>query len=211
MFDLAPGDVLSYSASSTQTGPEGFRKLRARPGLLQAALKRWPDLAASFGERTPMFIINAYPAAIGMIIAGVSMLGYILAREQAPQAIAELFLSMTDSPLGFLIAVNVMIFVLGMFIESLAILLIVVPMLVPIAMGYHIDPVHFGVVVVFNLMISTLTPPMGIALFVVAKVGNIPFQLLARAIIPWLIPPVIVLVLLTAFPPLVTWLPNLMK
>jgi tripartite ATP-independent transporter DctM subunit len=149
-------------------------------------------------------------AAIGMIIAGVSMLGYILAREQAPQKIAELFLSMTDSPLGFLIAVNVMIFVLGMFIESLAILLIVVPMLVPVAMGYHIDPVHFGVVVVFNLMISTLTPPMGIALFVVAKVGNIPFQLLARAIIPWLIPPVIVLVLLTAFPPLVTWLPNLM-
>jgi TRAP-type C4-dicarboxylate transport system permease large subunit len=101
--------------------------------------------------------------------------------------------------------------VLGTVIESLAILLIVVPMLVPVALSYHIDPVHFGVVVVFNLMISTLTPPMGVALFVVAKVGNIPFQRLAKAIIPWLIPPVIVLALLTVFTKLVTFLPDLMR
>jgi tripartite ATP-independent transporter DctM subunit len=150
-------------------------------------------------------------ASIATIIAGVSMLGVILAREQAPQQIASLFLSFTDSPLTFLIAVHLMIFVLGTIVESLAILLIVVPMLVPIAMSYHIDPIHFGVLVVFNLMISTLTPPMGVALFVVAKVGNIPFQRLAVAILPWLIPPVIVLALLTVFPKLVTFLPELLQ
>jgi tripartite ATP-independent transporter DctM subunit len=150
-------------------------------------------------------------ASIATIIAGVSMLGVILAREQAPQQIASMFLSFTDSPLTFLIAVHLMIFALGTIVESLAILLIVVPMLVPVAMSYDIDPIHFGVLVVFNLMISTLTPPMGVALFVVAKVGNIPFQRLAVAILPWLIPPVIVLLLLTLFPQLVTFLPQLLN
>ncbi len=71
-----------------------------------------------------------------------------------------------------MIAVNLMIFVLGCLIESLAILLIVVPILVPIALSFGIDPVHFGIIIVLNLMISILTPPMGMALFVVAQVGQ---------------------------------------
>ena len=150
-------------------------------------------------------------ASIATIIAGVSMVGVILAREQAPQQIAALFLGLVDDPLSFLLVVNVLIFVLGMLIESLAILLIVVPTLVPVAMAFGIDPVHFGVVVVFNLMIATLTPPMGMALFVVAKVGNIPFGKLAVAILPWLIPPLAVLMLLTFVPATVTFLPNLMR
>jgi tripartite ATP-independent transporter DctM subunit len=149
-------------------------------------------------------------ASIAVIIAGVSMLGVILAREQAPQQVAGLFLTLADSPITFLIGVNVLIFVLGAFVESLAILLIVVPMLVQVANGYGIDPVHFGIVVVFNLMISTLTPPMGVALFVVAKVGNIPYHRLALAILPWLIPPLVVLVLVTFIPQLSVGLPNLL-
>jgi TRAP-type C4-dicarboxylate transport system permease large subunit len=83
-------------------------------------------------------------------------------------------------------------------------------MLVQVANGYGIDPVHFGIVVVFNLMISTLTPPMGVALFVVAKVGNIPYHRLALAILPWLIPPLVVLVLVTFIPQLSVGLPNLL-
>ncbi|MFV0358547.1 TRAP transporter large permease [Tropicimonas sp.] len=154
---------------------------------------------------------TATSASIATIIAGVSLLGYVLAREQAPQQIATMFLSIADGPVSFLIAVNLMIFVLGMFIESLVILLIVVPILVPIAMGFGIDPIHFGIIVVLNLMISILTPPMGMALFVVAQVGGIPFQKLARAILPWLIPPFVVLLLVCAFPILATGLPGLMK
>ena len=152
----------------------------------------------------------ATSASIATIIAGVSLLGFVLAREQAPQQITALFLQMTNDPISFLIAVNLMIFVLGAFIESLVILLIVVPILVPIALGYGIDPVHFGIIIVLNLMISILTPPMGMALFIVAQVGNIPFQRLARAILPWLIPPIVVLILVTAFPILSTGLPSLM-
>jgi tripartite ATP-independent transporter DctM subunit len=150
-------------------------------------------------------------AAIGTIIAGVGLFGWVLAREQAPQQIAQLFLAVADDPITFLIAVNVMIFVLGAFIESLVILLVVVPILVPIALGFGIDPVHFGIIVVLNLMISILTPPMGMALFVVAQVGGIPFQKLARAIVPWLFPPIIVLILVCVFPVLATGLPSLLR
>lgn len=153
---------------------------------------------------------TATSASIAIIIAGVSLLGYVLAREQAPQQIAAMFLNIAHGPITFLIAVNLMIFVLGMFIESLVILLIVVPILVPIALGFGIDPIHFGIIIVLNLMISILTPPMGMALFVVAQVGGIPYQKLARAILPWLIPPIVVLILVCIFPILATGLPSLM-
>ena len=150
-------------------------------------------------------------ASIATIVAGVSLLSFIFAREQAPQQVAQLFLSIADSPLMFLIAVNLMIFVLGCFIEALVILLVIVPILVPVAADFGIDPIHFGIIVILNLMISIMTPPMGMALFVVSQVGNIPYQRLARAILPWLLPPIAVLVLVCAFPILATGLPSLMR
>ncbi|MGO4852421.1 TRAP transporter large permease [Phaeovulum sp. W22_SRMD_FR3] len=159
---------------------------------------------------TAVYETTATSATIATILAGVALLGFVLAREQAPQQIAQLFLGLASGPVSFLIAVNLMIFVLGAFIESLVILLIVVPILVPVALGFGIDPVHFGIVVVLNLMISILTPPMGMALFVVAQVGGIPYHRLARAILPWLIPPIVVLILVCTFPVLATGLPNLM-
>lgn len=160
---------------------------------------------------TAIYETTATSATIATIIAGVALLGYVLAREQAPQQIAGMFLGLVDGPVGFLIAVNLMLFVLGAFIESLVILLIVVPILVPVAMGFGVDPVHFGIIVVFNLMISILTPPMGMALFVVAQVGGIPYHRLAKAILPWLLPPLAVLVLICTFPALVTTLPSLLN
>jgi tripartite ATP-independent transporter DctM subunit len=150
-------------------------------------------------------------ASIAVIVAGVSLFSFIFAREQAPQQIAQMFLAIADSPLTFLIAVNLMIFVLGCFIEALVILLVIVPILVPIAAGFGIDAVHFGIIVVLNLMISIMTPPMGMALFVVSQVGNIPYQRLAWAILPWLIPPILVLILVCVFPVLAIGLPSLMR
>jgi tripartite ATP-independent transporter DctM subunit len=150
-------------------------------------------------------------ASIATIVAGVSLLSFIFAREQAPQQVAQFFLSVADSPLMFLIAVNLMIFVLGCFIEALVILLVIVPILVPVAAGFGIDPVHFGIIVILNLMISIMTPPMGMALFVVSQVGDIPYQRLARAILPWLLPPIVVLILVCTFPILATGLPGLMR
>ena len=153
----------------------------------------------------------AASASIGVIVAGVSVFGYVLAREQVPQQIAQAFLGLSDDPLVFMVAASALLFVLGAFIESLALLLILVPMLVPVALSLGIDPVHFGIVVVMNLMISILTPPMGVALFVVAKVGDIPVERLTRAILPWLIPPLTMLALIILFPGLVTFLPNLLR
>ncbi len=149
-------------------------------------------------------------SSIGILVAGVGLFGFILAKEQAPQQITEFFLSFTSSPLSFLIIVNVVLFILGAFVESLAILLLLTPILAPIAVSYGIDPVHFGIIMVLNLMISILTPPMGVSLFIVAKVGNIPYPKLARAIVIWLIPPITVLLLVIFFPALVTTLPNLL-
>lgn len=151
-------------------------------------------------------------AAIGFIIAAVGLFGYIVAREQIPMKIAEFFLKYVHSGIGFLLASSLMIFILGTFIESLPILLMMVPILAPIAVNnYGIDPIHFGIVVVLNLMISTLTPPMGMSLLVVSQVADIPFSVLAKSILVWLIPPVLVMILLIFIPEIATFLPYILK
>jgi len=150
-------------------------------------------------------------AVIGFLTAAISVMGYVLAREQIPQKIALFFINHTTSPIVFLLAVNILLLLLGTIIETMAILLLVVPILVPVAAALGIDPVHFGVVVTMNMMIGILTPPMGVSLFVVAKVGNIPFPVLAKSIIPFIIPLFIVLLLLMFFPQLVMFLPGLMR
>lgn len=151
-----------------------------------------------------------HTAAVGLLIMGVSVFGYIIAREQVPQHAAAFFLGWAETPLQFLLLVSLMLFILGTFIESLAILLLIVPVLVPVAMSFGIDPVHFGIVVIMNLMIGILTPPMGVALFVISSVGKIPFRDLATGILPFLLPLVSVLILLILFPGLVTFLPDLL-
>lgn len=149
-------------------------------------------------------------ASIGVLIMGVGLFSYIIAREQVSQTLSIALLSITDNPIVFLLLINVLLFILGSFIESLIILLVLVPMLVPIATGYGIDVVHFGIIIVLNLMISILTPPMGVSLFVVSKVGNIPFEKLAKAIWIWLIPLIIVLLLVTFIPFFSLFLPSLL-
>ncbi|GLO62616.1 ABC transporter permease [Vibrio sp. MACH09] len=149
-------------------------------------------------------------AVIGLLIAGVSLFGYVVVKERIPQHAAEFFLDFTDNPIIFMLAINLMLLVLGAFIETLALLLLVVPILLPVAISLGIDPVYFGVVMVLNMMLGILTPPMGVALFVVAKVGNIPFPVLARSVIPFLVPLFMVLVLVILFPSLVMFLPNLL-
>ena len=163
----------------------------------------WRDLAMVLRDT-----VNT-TAVVGIIVAGVSVFGWVIAREQVPQQAADLFLSLSDDPIVLLLLINLLLLVLGTFIESLALLLLVVPVLVPVALQFGIDPVHLGVVIVLNLMVGILTPPMGVALFVVAKVGNIPFAVLARAILPFLVPIIAVLLLITLVPDLVLFLPDL--
>jgi len=150
-------------------------------------------------------------AVIGFLTAAISLMGYVLAREQIPQKIAMFFLRYTSNPIVFLLAVDLLLVILGCVIETMAIQLLVIPMLVPVAIALGIDPVHFGVVVTMNMMIGILTPPMGISLFVVSKISGIPFKTLAKSILPMFIPLTIVLLLLIFFPQIVMFLPNLMR
>ncbi len=151
-------------------------------------------------------------ASIGFIIASIGLFNYIIAREKVPDMITEFFLSHVSTKMGFLWVSVLAVFLLGTVIESLPILIMMIPILAPIATNvYGIDSIHFGIVMVLNLMISTLTPPMGMSLLVVSQVANIPFVKLARAIIPWLIPLVIVMITLMYVPWIATFLPNLVR
>ena len=148
-------------------------------------------------------------AVVLMLVMTASLMGYVLARAQVPQQLGAWMLGTTKNPIMILLMINVFLLIVGCFMEALAALTILVPVFLPIIQSVGIDPVHFGVVMVLNLMIGTLTPPVGIVLFVVARVANLPFEVVTRTTAPFLIPLIAVLILITLFPPLVLWLPNL--
>lgn len=147
-------------------------------------------------------------SAILIILAASSLLGWILAREQVPQAVATAFLDLTDSKIVFLLLVNVLLLVLGAVIEPTSALVISVPVLLPVAVQLGVDPVHFGVIVVLNLMIGLLTPPIGGVLFVLSSVTRMSVNEVFRGVAPFLIPLTVVLLIVTFVPDLVLWLPN---
>jgi tripartite ATP-independent transporter DctM subunit len=147
-------------------------------------------------------------AVVGFIVAGASLFSWVLARERVPQQIAEAFLGLSTNPHVILLIINLVMLLLGCFMEGIAIMILMVPVFLPVILQLGIDPVHFGVIVTMNLMIGILTPPFGVALFTVAKVGNIPFEVLARAIVPFLPPLLIVLVIITHVPQSFMWLPR---
>ena len=147
---------------------------------------------------------------IVLMILGVTLFQFVISREQMPQAIAAFFTSHVNSKLTLLLMINIVLLILGTCIDALPLQMILVPILLPAVLAYGINPIHFGVVVIFNLMIGILTPPMGTALFVVARVGNMQFKTLMKGVVPFLIPLVITLVLLNAFPEITLLLPRLL-
>lgn len=147
---------------------------------------------------------------IVLMILGVTLFQYIIAREQMPQAIATFFTSNVNSKLSLLLMINIVLLILGTVIDALPLQMILVPILLPAVLAYGINPVQFGVVVIFNLMIGILTPPMGTALFVVSRVGNMQFKTLVKGVLPFLVPLLITLVLLNVFPEITLFLPRLL-
>jgi tripartite ATP-independent transporter DctM subunit len=147
---------------------------------------------------------------IVLMILGVTLFQFVISREQMPQAIAAFFTSHVNSKLTLLLMINIVLLILGTCIDALPLQMILVPILLPAVMAYGINPIHFGVVVIFNLMIGILTPPMGTALFVVARVGNMQFKTLMKGVLPFLIPLVITLILLNVFPEITLLLPRLL-
>ncbi len=143
------------------------------------------------------------------LVMTASLLGYCISVSRLPQEFGATLTSLTRNPLVYLLIVNVLLLVVGCFMEALAAMLVLIPILVPTALALGIDPVQFGLVFVLNLMIGTITPPVGVVLYVTAKVANVPFDRMARATAPYLVPLIAVLALITVWPAVTTFLPNL--
>jgi tripartite ATP-independent transporter DctM subunit len=148
-------------------------------------------------------------AAIGIIICAANFFGWLLLRTGLTIEVTAGITQMTNNPIVLLILLNIFLLVIGCFMETVVAILILTPMLMPVIAKVGIDPLHFGLVMVLNLMIGLLTPPFGVVLFVMAGVAHMPFERVVRATLPFIIPLLVVLVLITFFPPLVTWLPTL--
>jgi tripartite ATP-independent transporter DctM subunit len=149
-------------------------------------------------------------AAIMMIVGAASVFAWILTANQVAAHFTEFVLSVTDSKAVVLLLIMAVVLVVGLFMETIAAISILVPVLMPVAARFGIDPVHLGIIVILNLMLGLLTPPVGMVLFVLSRVSKVPFEQCVRATLPFLVPLLGVLLLLTFVPSLVLWLPNLL-
>jgi tripartite ATP-independent transporter DctM subunit len=148
--------------------------------------------------------------AIGMLIAGALVFNYVITVENIPKALAAMLKAYELSPLVFLLIANLVLLILGCFLEGTTILLIIVPVLLPTALALGIDPVHFGVVAVVNIMIGLITPPYGLLLFMMVKIAGVTLTELVREVMPFLAVMIGALALITLVPDLVLFLPRLL-
>jgi tripartite ATP-independent transporter DctM subunit len=148
-------------------------------------------------------------AVVSIIICGAFLFNYVLATEQIPERVAEWFAALDMGPLGFLIVANLVFLVLGCLLDTTTLLLVLVPLLLPAAKALGVDLVHFGVVIVVNMMIGLLTPPYGVLLFVLSGLSGAPVKDIVRELLPFIAALVAVLVLLIFVPSLVLALPRL--
>lgn len=149
-------------------------------------------------------------AIIMFIVSAASLLAWVMASNQVTQKLLTFIGSWADSKIAVLITINLVLLVVGCFMETIAAITILVPVLLPMAIGVGIDPVHLGVVMVLNLMIGLLTPPVGMVLYVLSRVSNVSFERCVRGTSPFLIPLFICLLLVTFIPEISMWLPTLL-
>jgi len=144
------------------------------------------------------------------IIGSSTLFTYVMAMEGISNKIAAFILGISSSPVIILLILNVILLLLGMVMEPGAILTLMLPVLLPVAKAINMDLVHFGVMLVLNLMIGQVTPPFGVCLFVISDVNKLKLEHLYKAILPWCIPLVLTLMLVTYLPGIVTWLPGVL-
>lgn len=146
---------------------------------------------------------------IMMIIAASAVFSWLLTSHHVAEGLADWMLAFTSNPTLILLMMTLTLFVVGCFMETIAAITILVPILLPIAVKLGIDPVQFGIIMVLNLMIGLLTPPVGLVLYVLSQVSKVPFERCAAATLPFLLPLVLVLLLVTFVPNISMWLPTL--
>lgn len=148
-------------------------------------------------------------AIILLIVAGASIFAWLLTSNRVTEHFVAMITDLTDNPILVLLILNLILFVVGFFMETVAAITILVPVLLPVAVKVGIDPVHFGVIMVLNLMIGLLTPPVGMVLYVLSRVSGVSFERCTQATLPFLVPLVAVLFLITFVPSFSMWLPTL--
>lgn len=149
-------------------------------------------------------------ASVLFIVTAASIFAWLLTVSQAAQALSGLIFAITDNKWVFLILVNLLMLFVGCFLDTIAAITILVPILLPIVLKMGIDPVHFGLIMVLNLMIGLLHPPLGMVLFVLSRVAKLSVERTTVAILPWLAPLFVALLLITFIPEISLWLPRFM-
>lgn len=163
------------------------------------------------GIVTVLIKVGSDTAKLTFIIAASSLFAWILAREGIPQAVAKAFVALSSEPWIILLMINVLLLILGCFLEPIVVLLLMVPILAPLVNAAGIDPVHFGVVLTLNLMIGLLTPPVGTIMFIMMGIANVSMEEFVRELAPFLAALLGVLLLITYVPGVVLFLPNLLS
>ncbi len=158
-----------------------------------------------------IMIDSAVTSAALLALVGVAnVFGWIMANEEIPQTIATTMLSISSNKYVVILMINILLLIVGMFMETIAALIILFPPLLAVAVGVGIDPIHFATFAVLNLMIGLTTPPVGICLFVCANIAKAPLSSVIRSVLPFLAGNLVVLLLVSYIPQLSLWLPNML-
>lgn len=193
-----------YTGITTPTEAAGLAAAYAL--LISVLLYRsvgWKDLYDALLSSARISI------SIGMLIAGALVFNYVITVENIPASLSDVLSTFDLSPLGFLLLVNLILLLLGCFLEGSTIILVILPVLLPTAVALGVDPVHFGVVAVLNIMIGLVTPPYGLLLFMMTKIADISLMELVREMVPFLVVMIGALALVTLWPDMVLFLPRL--
>jgi C4-dicarboxylate transporter, DctM subunit len=204
---MMPVVLLGGIYGGVMTPTEAAAVAAAYALLISALLYR----SVSVRQTYDAFLASARStASIGMLIAGALAFNYVVTIENIPQSVRALLEGYELTPTLFWIAVNLVLLVLGCLLEGTTILLVIVPILIPTAQALGIDLVHFGVVVVFNIMIGLVTPPYGLLLFIAAAIAEAPLWSIVRDTLPFVVAMIGALVVITFVPGTVLWLPRLL-
>ena len=149
-------------------------------------------------------------ASVLFIVSSAAIFGWLLTATKVADQLSNAILAVTDQRWVFLILVNILILIVGSFIDTLAAITILVPILMPLLVKFGVDPIHFGVVITLNLMIGLLHPPLGMVLYVLARVARMSVEATTMAILPWLVPLMLALGLITFIPEITLWLPRML-
>ena len=204
---MMPVILLTLLYSGVTTPTEAAAAAAAYALIVSALLYHsigWRDVYKSLVTSSRVTI------SIGMLIAGALVFNYVITIENIPKTLSAALKAYELSPYAFLLAANVLLLVLGCFLEGTTILLVIVPVLLPTAQALGIDPVHFGVVVVVNIMIGLVTPPYGLLLFMMVHIAGVSLKSLVREVMPFLWMMMAALALLTFVPEITLFLPRLL-